>query len=129
MSDFKKLQVWHKAHRLSLDLHAAATSIRGSNHSTLRSQLIRAGESIPQNIVEGSGEQTPLEFARFLRSSINSAHEVEYHVLVARERKVLGFKDFEDLTERTIEVRKMLYGLLRRIEGRDGDEKDNNSSE
>jgi four helix bundle protein len=125
VSNFRNLLVWEKAHRLSLDVHATASAIRGSNHTTLKSQLIRAAESVAQTIVEGCGEQTPSEFARYLRSSLNSANEVEYHLLVGRDRDVIRPKDFENLTGRTIEVRRMLYGLLRKVEGKDKD-KDKN---
>jgi len=53
MSDFKKLDVWNKAHRLALDAHKTAIGIRGAHYVSLRSQFIRAAMSIPANIVEG----------------------------------------------------------------------------
>jgi four helix bundle protein len=66
MSDFKKLNVWRKAHALALDVHRVATRIRGSDNASLRNQLIRTAMSIPTNIVEGTGQKTGKEFARFL---------------------------------------------------------------
>ena len=41
--------------------------------------------SIPANIVEGRRQKTDKEFARFLRIAVNSAYELEYHVIVARD--------------------------------------------
>ena len=52
MSDFKKLADWQKAHAFSLRVHHAAQKMRGRENATLRSQLGRAAESIPANIVE-----------------------------------------------------------------------------
>ncbi|MGH7651235.1 MAG: four helix bundle protein [Gemmatimonadaceae bacterium] len=115
MSDFKKLIVWRKAHALALKVHRVAVGIRGSDYSALRSQILRAAMSVPTNIVESSGQKTGPEFGRFIRIAINSAAELEYHLMVLHEVGVIGEPDFESLTAQAIEVRKMLYGLLNRV--------------
>jgi len=115
VSDFKKLNVWRKAHALALDVHRVATQIRGSDNASLRNQLIRTAMSIPTNIVEGTGQKTGKEFARFLGFALNSASELESHLIMARDIRVIGVSDFEGLSSRTIEVRKMLHGLQNRV--------------
>jgi four helix bundle protein len=115
MSDFKKLNVWRKAHALALDVHRVATRIRGSDNASLRNQLIRTAMSIPTNIVEGTGQKTGKEFARFLGYALNSASELESHLMMARDIRVIGISDFDSLSSRTIEVRKMLHGLQNRV--------------
>lgn len=115
MSDFKKLQVWRKAHALALSVYRVATQIKGPDNATLRSQLIRTAMSIPTNIVEGAGQKTGKEFARFLGYALNSASELESHLIMARGIRVIGIGDFESLSSRTIEVRKMLHGLQNRV--------------
>jgi four helix bundle protein len=84
MSDFKKLAVWRKAHGLSLNIHRMAARIRGATYASLRSQLVRAGMSVPAAIVEGRGQKSDREFARYLRISINSTSELEYHLISLR---------------------------------------------
>ena len=74
--------------------------------------------SIGANIVEGRGKTSEAEFARYLRSSINSANELEYHLIVARDLNAISKIHYLKLTAQTIEVRKMLYGLLDRINAR-----------
>jgi four helix bundle protein len=111
VSDFKKLEVWRKAHALVLDVHRVATRIRGSDNAALRSQIIRAAMSIPTNIVEGTGQKTGKEFARFIGFALNSASELDYHLIVARDLRLISTSDFEPLSSRTVEVRKMLHGL------------------
>jgi four helix bundle protein len=69
MSDFKKLEVWRKAHALALNVHRVAVAIRGSNYAGLQSQMIRASMSIPTNIVEGNGQRSRAEFGRFIISA------------------------------------------------------------
>ena len=62
MSDFKKLKVWEKAHELALRVHRAAAQIRGAQNVALRSQLTRAAQSIPSNIVEGAAQRAAVSF-------------------------------------------------------------------
>lgn len=113
MTDFKKLKVWQKAHLLAMDVHRVARQIRGVKHASLRSQMTRAAMSVPTNIVEGCGQQSSREYARFLRIALNSTTELEYHLVAARDLAVVRASDSVTLISQVIEVRKMLYGLLR----------------
>lgn len=115
MSDFKKLDVWQKAHALSLCVDRACRGIRGSRYASLRSQIFRAATSIPANIAEGRRQESEKEFARFLRYALNSASELEYHLILARDTKVIPEDEFVSLVDQTIRVRKMLYALLNRL--------------
>jgi len=71
--------------------------------------------SIPANIAEGRRQKSEKEFSRFLGYALNSSSELEYHLIVARDTKVISEPDFVSLVSQTITVRKMLYGLLKRI--------------
>jgi len=115
MSDFKRLQVWQKAHALSLCVHRVSTRMRASQFASMRSQIFRAAMSIPANIAEGRRQQSEKEFARFLGYALNSSSELEYHLIVARDTKAIREGDFVSLVSQTITVRKMLYGLIRRL--------------
>ena len=75
--------------------------------------------SIPANIVEGKGQKSGREFARFLGYSLNSSSELEYHLIVARDFRVITLAQFTPLLEQLIEVRKMLYGLQKAVQQRD----------
>jgi four helix bundle protein len=115
VAHFKKLLVWRKAHALSLRSYHVAQTIRGSQQAALRNQLVRAADSIPANIVEGRAAASDAEFARFVSYAIASAAELEHHLMTARERGVMATPDFRSLMAQLIEVRKMLYGLRRRL--------------
>lgn len=118
MSDFRKLEVWRKSHALVLNIYTAAKKIRGAEHLSLRSQMIRAAMSVPANLVEGVGQRTGPEFGRFIRIAINSANELEYHLVLARDMNALRPNEFASLLSQTIQVRKMLHGLHRSIAAR-----------
>ncbi len=115
VSDFKKLKVWQKAHALSLAVDRVSREIRDPRYASLRSQIFRAATSIPANIAEGRRQESEKEFARFLRYALNSASELEYHLILGRDMKAIPEADYISLLDQTITVRKMLYALLKRL--------------
>ena len=115
MQDFKKLEVWQLAHRLALDVYRQCDR-RFSRFPGLRSQTLRAAQSISSNISEGSGSEG-LEFARYLAVSLKSAKELENDLLFARDLGVLRIDEFEDLNRQVEAVRRRLIALIRRIRG------------
>ena len=115
MSDFKTLQVWQKAHALSLSVDRVCKGIRLPMYASLRNQLFRAAMSIAANLAEGSSQRTKKEFARFLGYALSSCSELEHHLIVARDLKAISVSAFHSLVTQTITVRKMLYGLRRML--------------
>ena len=75
--------------------------------------------SIPTNIVEGNGYKSPRDFSRFLGYAMNSATELEYHLIVAHDLDVVSKSDFRSLIDQVTEVRKMIHGLLNYLSGKD----------
>jgi four helix bundle protein len=71
--------------------------------------------SIPANIAEGRRQESERDFARFLRYAINSACELEYHLVVVQDIGALPGRECEALMAELIEVRRMLHGLLNRV--------------
>lgn len=115
MSDYRKLDVWNMSHALVLNVHDAVKKIRGSDYSKLRSQMLGAAMSIPANLVEGVGQRSRKEFCRFVRISLNSTNELDYHLLTAKDFKVMDPTEHHTLETQTVAVRKMLHGLLRSL--------------
>jgi len=115
MADFRKLEVWQKAHELALAVSDVAAGIRGTDYLSLRSQMIRAAASIDADIVEGRGQRSDREFARYLNIAVNSANELEAHLIMARDLGAMSAHNYVRLRERLVQVRKMLHGLLTKI--------------
>ena len=86
--------------------------------------MIRAAMSVPTNIVEGCSQQSTREYSRFLRISLNSTSELEYHFLAARDLEVIQASDSLTAISQVIEVRKMLHGLLRYLASHSEDQND-----
>ena len=77
--------------------------------------MIRSSESIPTNIVEGSRKASNKDFARFLDYSLSSACELEYQLMLARDIGASAEDKTSMLINDLVEVRKMLYGFIRRL--------------
>ena len=117
MADFRKLEVWQKAHELVLAAHDVTHRIRGAEYTSLRSQIIRAVMSIDANIVEGRNQRSDRKFAQYLNTAVNSTNELEAHLIMARDFGVMSGSDYVALRERLVQVRKMLHGLGNRLNG------------
>jgi four helix bundle protein len=111
MRDFKKIQVWEKAHKLTLQLYKLTASFPKEELYGLTSQIRRAASSIPANIAEGCGRNTQVELARFIHIATGSASELEYHLILAHD---LGYLDSTTYTELDLsinEIKRMLHGF------------------
>jgi len=113
--DFRELKVWEKAHQLTLLVYRATTSLPADEKFGLTSQLRRAAASIPANIAEGCGRTGERELARFLQIAMGSASELEYHLLLARDLSFVDEGSYQQLQEPTIEVKRMLTALIRKL--------------
>jgi four helix bundle protein len=74
-----------------------------------------AALSVPTNIAEGRRRKTEKDFAKFLRIAAGSSSELETHLIFARHAKVINEPEYVTLSSQTIEIRKMLYALIKRL--------------
>jgi len=115
VQDFRRLQVWERAHWLAINVRRASRSFPRSGYASLKSQIVSAAESIPFNIVEGCGAHTRKDFAKFLDVSIKSSTELEYGLQLARDNGVLSLERWQALSAEVVEIRKMLCAFRRRV--------------
>ena len=114
MQDYRKLLVWHKAHALATRIKQITDGVRRDS-TGVTSQARRASLSISSNIAEGCSRATDRDFAKFVQVAIASASEVEYQLHYASDTHILRRRDVAELLPQVIEVRRMLYGLLKRL--------------
>jgi four helix bundle protein len=69
---------------LAIDVRRATNRLPRRGYSELKSQLIRAAESVVHTIVEGCGAVSQKEFARFLEMAIKSSMELEGELVTVR---------------------------------------------
>jgi len=118
MKDFRKLQVWDKAHKLVLEVYQLSASFPRSELYGLTNQLRRSVASIPENIAEGYGKDTQAVLKHFQSIAMGSASELEYELLLAHDLGYLVDSNYEKLHNQTSEVKRMLTGLMSTIQAR-----------
>ncbi|MCC6526888.1 MAG: four helix bundle protein [Polyangiaceae bacterium] len=114
MQNFRDLKVWAKAHELALGVYRATTAFPREELYGLTSQMRRSAVSVPSNIAEGCCRSAG-DFGRFLRIAAGSASELEYQLLLARDLELLPPAESQELSERAIEVKRMLGAFLSRL--------------
>ena len=99
MRDFKQLKVWHKAHRLVLDLYRHTRTFPADERYALTAHLLKSATSVPSNIAEGCGRDS----------------EAEYQLLLARDLGYLPEQHHNNLDTRVNEVKRMLNTFIQRL--------------
>ena len=115
MKDFRQLSVWQKSHQLALALYERTRSFPREDMYGLTGQIRRAASSTPANLAEGCGVDRDAEFARYCSIARASASELEYHLLLAHDLKLLKPEDYARLIERVVELKRMLTGLIHKL--------------
>ena len=116
MKDFRELQVWHKAHELTLSIYKMSAKFPKEEIYGLTSQIRRAIVSVPTNIAEGCGRGSKKELKQFLIISMGSASEVEYQILLSRELGYIDSNIYDNLNSGVQEVKKMLSSYIVKID-------------
>jgi four helix bundle protein len=115
VKDFRDLQVWQKAHQLTLAVYRRTATFPIDERYGLTTQLRRSSSSIAANLAEGCGRTGDAELARFCSIAMGSASELDYHLLLARDLNLLNGTDYAALAQHTTEVKRMLTGLIQKL--------------
>lgn len=115
MRSFRELKVWEKSHQLTLLVYEATKSFPKEELFGLTSQIRRACSSIPANIAEGCGRNSSADFARFLQIAFGSASELEYHLLLANDLKLIDSEKHRALENLLFEIKKMLAAFMQKL--------------
>jgi four helix bundle protein len=81
----------------------------------LNSQIKRCSVSIPSNISEGAGRNSNKEFIYFLSVANGSAYELQTHLLLIGDLKLIEKEKIEPLIELCVEIQKMNYSFQKRL--------------
>jgi four helix bundle protein len=116
MRDYKKYDVWVKAHELCLSVYKEIIPLFPNEEKyALSQQLKRCTYSVPLNIVEGCGRASDKDFLRFLDIALGSVHETEYCSLLARDLKYIPEEKYSELLRKVNDVKAMLINLIKAI--------------
>ncbi|NUQ82461.1 MAG: four helix bundle protein [Bacteroidetes bacterium] len=116
MGDYQQLEVWQLSHQLVLDVYRVTKKFPKEEEYTLKSQLLRSVISVPNNIAEGKGRQSPNELRQFLYISRGSLQETEYLLFLSTDLGYIKTEDFNRLKESIDSIGKMLNRFIQTIQ-------------
>ena len=115
LNTWKELDVWKKVHELVLEVHRVVAEFPREERYRLVDQLCRAAASVPANIVEGQSRQTTREYIHFLYTARGSLEETRYHLLLARDLRLLDLQAYTTLEAEYESASKMLNRLIQSL--------------
>ena len=111
MRNYRDLQVWEKAHSLTLSVYKHTQHFPSEERFGLTSQIRRSCSSIPANLAEGCGRRSDGEMARFVQIAMGSGAELSYHLLLSKDLGLLNTTDYARLEKELDELMRMLSSL------------------
>lgn len=115
IQSFFDLNVWQKAHSLTLNIYQYTDSFPEKERGTLVDQLKRASSSVVVSISEGFQRRNKQDKTRLYSDAQSALNDVYYLLYLAKD---LNYGDSAQLQEDTIEIQKMLGGLIRSVLGK-----------
>ena len=105
MRNYENLQVWQKAHRLTLEVYRNTRCFPSEDRFGLTSQIRRSSSSIGANLAEGCGRRSDGKWHGLCK---RLAHELEF----------LSKASFDRLRSDLSEVMRMLSSLSEKLRPR-----------
>jgi four helix bundle protein len=109
---FEDIFAWQKAKTLTISVYKA---FENSRDFGFKDQIQRASVSIMINIAEGFDRQTNKEFAQFLYIAKESCSEVRSMLYLSEEISELSKNEIDQMVSQTVEISKILTGLIKSI--------------
>jgi len=110
---FEDLEIWQLARELAKEIFILTQSGKLSKDFSLKDQMNRSSGSIMDNIAEGFGRGSRLEFIQFLSISTGSADELKSQLYRCLDKEYISKDNFDDLYEKTNTVYKKINGFIK----------------
>ncbi len=110
--DFTTLDVWLVARKLSNSIYSITKDFPSSEQFGLTNQMRRCAVSIPSNIAEGIGRNTPKDTMNFLYISRGSLFELETQLYIALDQNFIDEDKLFQISEEIINTKKLLNGFI-----------------
>lgn len=115
MNNLKELKIWTKAIDLAMNVYKATADFPSDERFGLTSQSRRAAVSIPSNIAEGAGRNSPKEFNNFLGIANGSSFELQTQLVISHKLNLITQEVLESLLLQIDELQKMCYGFQKML--------------
>ncbi|WP_365902238.1 four helix bundle protein [uncultured Ralstonia sp.] len=116
IKSFEDLEVWRKAHELTLLSYRLTRAFPPDERFGLISQLRRASSSVAANIAEGYGRRTTKELLRSLRIANGEAEETRYFSLLSKDLSYMNAQELDTVNQLCRSVSQLLSALGRSLQ-------------
>ena len=104
------------AHKLAVNIYRLTKDFPKEEVYGLTSQMRRCAVSVSSNIVEGFSRPSDKEKRPFYSVALASLAELQCQLMLSRDLGYLKKEVFENVSNSTVEARKVLYGLRKSIQ-------------
>ncbi len=115
IKSFEELEVWQKAHELTLLIYKLTKRFPKEERFGITSQMRRASSAVAANIVEGYGRRTTGELLRSLRIANGEVEEARYFSLLSRDLTYLKQDEFNQINQLCRSISQLLSALGRSL--------------
>ncbi|MGH2646452.1 MAG: four helix bundle protein [Ginsengibacter sp.] len=115
INTYRDLIVWQKSMSLVTEIYFSTQKFPSSETYGLTSQIRRSAISVPANIAEGYGRNSTGDYKRFLQIAVGSLFELQTQLEIASNLNYLAKDNYEAFLERTNELDRMLFSLIKKI--------------
>lgn len=98
---------------MTLEIYKSTKTFPSDKRFRLISQMRRSSSSIPTNITEGCGRNGDVEIKRFMTIGMDSASELQYQLVLAKDLRSLQIEKYNRLQSLTVEVKKNAFIVYR----------------
>jgi four helix bundle protein len=121
IKSYKDLEIWKRSMALVKTLYLVTSGFPSAELYSLTNQIRRSVISIPVNIAEGWGRETPKNYIQFLRNSRGPLFELETLILISDDLKYIKPEISKDLHLEMDEIGKMLNSLINKLNNKVAD--------
>lgn len=113
ITSFTQLRTWQKAREMAVDMYRKVDTFPAVEKFGLTSQIKRSVSSIAANIAEGFSRNGKRDKVQFYAIALGSLTETQSHCYIAYDLGYLTKSDLLIIEERSIDLHKMINGLMR----------------
>ncbi len=114
---FEDLEIWQLTRELAKEIFVFSKSEKLCKDFALKDQMNRSAGSIMDNIAEGFGRASRLEFIQFLSIATGSAAELQSQIYRCIDKEYMDELCFTSLSEKTNAVYKKTNGFIKYLNG------------
>ena len=113
IQSFEQLEVWQKAHALTLEVYRMTAGFPSEEKFGLISQMRRAAVAVPANIAEGFKRNGKPDKVRFYNIAHASLEELRYYFILSQDLGLI--RDAAALKAESDTIGRMLTSLCRAV--------------